>query len=96
MNLKKEDFILVRTFEDKEVLVLPKGFFDDKEPTPQDIAEEVIEEVVKEIVEEAIPEPTPEELEIAKHLKMEAELAEIEKHEKIEKLEKELAEAKGE
>lgn len=76
MNLKEEDFILVKTFEDKEILVLPKGFFDNKETPPQDIAEEVIEAVVEEIVEEVIPEPTPEELAEIEKEKKKAELLE--------------------
>ena len=82
MDLKKEDFVLVRTFEDKLVWALPKEFFNETDIIiPPE--EEEIEIVEEEIIEEPEPEPTEEELaEIAKQKEIEelkAKLAELEK-----------------
>ena len=72
MELKKEDLVRIRTFEDKFYYAIRDGFLDEEEEVV-----EAIEEVVAEIVE-----PTPEELEaIAKAKKkaeLEAELAALE------------------
>ena len=48
MEFKRDDFELVRSFEDKLFLGLRQDFFDD-------ILDEVIEEVVEEVIEEEVP-----------------------------------------
>ena len=81
MDLKKEDFVLVRTFEDKLVWVLPREFFNETDIViPPE--EEEIEIVEEEIIEEPEPEPEP----------TEEELAEIAKQKQIEELKAKLAE----
>ena len=72
MEIKKEDFVKFKTFEDRFFYALPVSYFK---------KEEVIEEVAEEVVE-AEPEPTAEELEaIAKAekvAKLKEELAALE------------------
>ena len=72
MEIKKDDLVRIRTFEDKFYYAIRDGFLDEEEEVV-----EAIEEVVAEIVE-----PTPEELEAiakaTKKAKLEAELAALE------------------
>jgi alcohol dehydrogenase class IV len=75
MEIKKEDLVMLKTFEDKFYVAFKASILDQ--------VPEVIPEKVIEVVKEVEPEPTEEELEaIAKAKKIEdlkAQLAEMEK-----------------
>ena len=70
MEIKKEDLVRIRNFQDIDFLAFPMDFFDEKKQKE----EEVVEEVVVELTEEELATIAKEE----KITKLKAELEELE------------------